>query len=542
MAAPTVDPLNPLSPIPLLNLFGRTSWYMDIEVYLKDPATQELFTNDALRFEYGPYRLPIGGLTTLETFLATINNKNYSLANPTSPGSPAGRPFVYVYATPYFFKDKIATQDGTNPPLGGAGSLLPAGPGPYMRKLGGPGPAPVNQDQAMTNAMGSDYYSQIFVRYDISIYDLDVWKQNFAEAFATAEEAAGNEVADSDTLEYYGFKIYWRTGPYITTQVVGDPEGPYATIGYEQNLDTVALDLPYGPSTGFKITVQDDSPLPPVPRIAPYMGLSNKLLIMLNSNTGLYKARPVAILPGDLEKIALIYLNQQGVVYTPAEVKTLINDPLADEADYAIEYKKDDPPIKFQVFRMTDLPTSYEDFDTGQNPHATLISNVSYGKHSDGVSLIDDIEPNKKYYYCFRTLDTHDNISNPTHVFEVEMMDNDGQVYIILKTIQFSVGPKRSYHKSGRRFIYLEPSLHNLTFETPDLLVDPAVPGVTFDSLTPESIPPDNLLGDSTDPAFDPTKLVWDETYKIRVTSRKTSRKFDLNIRFKNTGVKNPEG
>ena len=74
MAGPGFGTPTPL----LLNPSGRTQWYMDIEVYLKDPATQELFTNDALRFEYGPYRLPIGGLTTLETFLATINNKNYS--------------------------------------------------------------------------------------------------------------------------------------------------------------------------------------------------------------------------------------------------------------------------------------------------------------------------------------------------------------------------------------------------------------------------------------------------------------------------------
>ena len=295
--------------------------------------------------------------------------------------------------------------------------------------------------------------------------------------------------------------------------------------------------MPYAPS--IRATIQDDSPLPPMSRLAPYQGISSKLLIMLNSNTGEYLARPVAILPEDLEKLANIYLNQKGVIYTPDEVENLINDPLAAEEDYALEYKKDDPTTSFQIFRTTVRPTSYTDFNTGQNPHATIVSNVSYGKQSDGASLVDDIEPNKKYYYCFRSLDVHNNFSNPTHVFEVEMMDNDGQVYIIIKTIEFIIGPQRSPSKSGRRFIYIEPSIANLTLESTDIfLTGPQ----TLDSITPEDVPPDNILGATLAVPPPGDEKVWDKQYKIRVTSTKTSRKFDLNLTFKNTGVKFPEG
>jgi hypothetical protein len=509
----------------------QTKWYMDIEVYLRgtDPASggKELMTNSELRFEYGPYQFPVGDTITLEYFLDEINRVNWDLS-----GEPQALPFYYVYATPYLIDPATGVANHTYIPLATpniavtwAGAVSPAvmvgivseQVGPRQRKLNAGGPL-ARKD--------IDYISrtnhEMFIRYDISLYNAEAYKDNLKKSFPDHE--------------YYGFKIYWRTGPKV--MVPDEPLGPFAHVDYKQDTDTVALDLPYAPS--IRATIQDDSPLPPMSRIAPYQGISSKLLIMLNSNTGEYLARPVAILPEDLEKLANIYLNQKGVIYTPDEVNNLINNPDAAAEDYALEYKKDDPTTSFQIFRTTVHPTSYTDFNTGQNPHATIVSNVSYGKQSDGASLVDDIEPNKKYYYCFRSLDVHNNFSNPTHVFEVEMMDNDGQVYIIIKTIEFIIGPQRSPSKPGRRFIYIEPSIANLTLESTDIFL---APSQTLDSITPEDVPPDNILGATLPPVtVGSDERVWDKQYKIRVTSTKTSRKFDLNLTFKNTGVKFPEG
>jgi hypothetical protein len=495
---------------------------MDIEVYLKGTVpsnSNELMTNSELLYEYGPYSFPVGDTITLETFLEGINTVNYQASGHQLQG--AG-PFYYVYATPYLVNPG-AVGNLTYIPLATPGIADTTNlmfdvehEGPTQRKLDRGGPL-ARKDNTFIDAAARE----MFIRYDISLYDADAFKEQLETTYAD--------------YEYYGFKVYWRTGP--KAMVPDAPLGPFAHVNYKQDTDTVALDLPYAPS--IRATIQDDSPLPPMSRIAPYQGISSKLLIMLNSNTGEYLARPVAILPEDLEKLANIYLNQKGVIYTPDEVNNLINDPLAAVDDYALEYKKDDPTTSFQIFRTTVRPTSYTDFNTGQNPHATIVSNVSYGKQSDGASLVDDIEPNKKYYYCFRSLDVHNNFSNPTHVFEIEMMDNDGQVYIIIKTIEFVVGPQRSLSKLGRRFIYIEPAIANLTLESTDIFLAPTQ---TLDSITPEDVPPDNILGATlTSPPPDDEK-VWDKQYKIRVTSTKTSRKFDLNLTFKNTGVKFPEG
>ena len=144
-------------------------------------------------------------------------------------------------------------------------------------------------------------------------------------------------------------------------------------------------------------------------------------------------------------------------------------------------------------------------------------------KRASGAHLIDEVQPNTKYYYCVRAIDVHNNFSNPTHVFEAELVDNEGQVYLILKTIYFEETIERIETKAGRRYIYIEPSLRNVAYNA-SIEPDDA----------PSTLPDDNILGPGGDEAC------WDQTLKIRVTSKKTGKKVDLNVTFKNTGVITP--
>ena len=169
-------------------------------------------------------------------------------------------------------------------------------------------------------------------------------------------------------------------------------------------------------------------------------------------------------------------------------------------------------------------PNSYADFAAAAAPYKVISGKITMDKRASGAHLIDDVQSNTKYYYCVRAIDVHNNFSNPTHVFEAELVDNEGQVYLILKTIYFEETIERIETKAGRRYIYIEPSLRNITFNE-------SIENLPAD---PSQESSDNMLGPGDE------ERCWNQTLKIRVTSKKTGKKVDLNVTFKNSGVVTP--
>ena len=153
------------------------------------------------------------------------------------------------------------------------------------------------------------------------------------------------------------------------------------------------------------------------------------------------------------------------------------------------------------------------------------------------MAFTDTVAPNVKYYYCFRCVDVHNNFSNPTIVYEAEIVDDEGQIYFILKPFDFDGKVKRKLHKAGRRYIYIEPSIVQAQIQSSaahSLGTLLGASGGDVNAIQETDLPANNCLGPNSG-----TK-VWDKVFKIRVTSKKTGKKFDLNLTFNNTGVDNP--
>jgi len=298
-------------------------------------------------------------------------------------------------------------------------------------------------------------------------------------------------------------------------------------------------------SSGGTVAILEDAPLPPNVRIFPYRGVSNKVGFFLSSNTGRYRARPIPVQVKDLQPMCQYFISQNFMAPDPQRWSLpgpldnfLATAPFREELA-ALDYANTDQPLSYEIFRLTERPSSYRDFDTKHAPHTIVTGEIAPDKDSTAAVYIDNIQPNKKYYYCVRARSkgTVAIPSNPSIVYEVELVDNEGQVYIILETLKFMIGPDRTLNKPGRRFIYIEPSLMNLKLE--DSYFKSQYPEITWPNILSSTIPLDNLLGSPTPAAATATrKFPW----KIRVTSKKTGRKFDLNLIFKNTGVENPEG
>ena len=319
------------------------------------------------------------------------------------------------------------------------------------------------------------------------------------------------------------FKIKFVTGEHGSTENFLELGG---TIGGSVEVyNAPVTEMAAFPFYSKVVIAQDDPPTAPHVEIIPYREVNNKILILANGTTGTYYEKPAIIEDIDAEHFINSYMAQGGQF--PPEATA--SEKLEIVKNTPILFRSDDPTAEYQMFRIDFAPSSYQDFAEGRK--TDIIEYISEDQISSMATYIDTIRPNTKYYYCFRAIDVHEHLSNPTAVYQVEMVDNNGQIYPIIESYSFKSIGQQDLTKSGKRFIYITPSTRQ-TFFQPDSMFEAAV----------GDAPRNNLLGNILDEGGSGTApdQVWDNIYKIRLTSKKTGRKLDLNITFKNTGQRNP--
>ena len=303
----------------------------------------------------------------------------------------------------------------------------------------------------------------------------------------------------------FGNEYKYLGEPIVTqgTNILGLPIKSKIEIANKPNVKILLL--PYVGGTGIQALITDKPPVPPEIRFYPLKGINNKVKILLNSNTGKMTVPPVSIEEADQQYFLQEYRTQTG--QWNASYEDMVS------SDGKISFRSDDPVDAYELYRLDRPPVSYKSFQG----EFVLIDPVR------GIpgSTLDPVLPNRKYYYCARSIDIHNNKSNPTHIYEVEVVDNNGQIFLnqrVLRTPQ----PKEDFKKEGRRFLFIEPSFRQVVYEDTDV----GIPAIT-------SAPLSNILG-----SVDADK-VWGKSFKIRLTSKQTGRKVDLNLTFKNSGIVN---
>ena len=245
--------------------------------------------------------------------------------------------------------------------------------------------------------------------------------------------------------------------------------------------------------------VYDSPPPPPEVNIVAYKGQSNKALIMLNSSVNTYKAKPAIIEQSDeqiFEKISI----KQDVAF-----------------GQQIEFSSDDPIAFYEIYRLEERPTSYTDFS--ENLLTTLDTDVSKEsiQQASSAALVDTVEPNKKFYYMFRAIDIHGKPSNPSEIYEMEIISENGTIFPIVKTIDLKQEEDKTDKKGAKRFIQIIPSV--------------------LQTVLNENSKEYNLA-QSAEKAIKETKLgltdspVWDKKFKIRLVSKQTKKVLDFDVKF----------
>jgi len=173
-----------------------------------------------------------------------------------------------------------------------------------------------------------------------------------------------------------------------------------------------------------------------------------------------------------------------------------------------------------QIFKMSTKPTSYSDFKDFLYKSISLkIKDTSY--YLPTYIFYDKIETNKKYYYLIRFLNEHKEPGAPSPIIEAELVDDGGYKYSIFenlfeKDLQEDVFTNPS--TSLKKLLQILPNIDQLSLNTDN---------VDF-AETAESQLSNLEVGLTDDPLFGKDY----PSFKIRLTSKKTGKKIDLNLRF----------
>ena len=310
---------------------------------------------------------------------------------------------------------------------------------------------------------------------------------------------------------------------YIDTQVKYNKEYTYSVYAHQLILGTEykytnftgnTTYSTYGASTQFsveyrpslkiaqipvytqKTKILDSAPISPNVDIIPFKGVTNQLLINLSANVGDYDLQPVIINDRDA-KFASEFRKAR---------KLLPREP--------IKFKSDDLVQRFEIYRMDTPPKSYKDFNNNLLTYAK--SDVA-----TSISFLDSIAPNQKYYYTFRGIDIHGNRSNPTEVYQAELVEFEGMIFFEMRIYNFEEVVEYNNVKTERefrRYLKVNPnliqSLINYEQSIPDGSTDSAYNAVNVS------------LGKAE-------QSVWNKKFKIRVTSKNSGKKFDINLTCK---------
>jgi len=197
----------------------------------------------------------------------------------------------------------------------------------------------------------------------------------------------------------------------------------------------------------------------------------------------------------------------------------------------------------FEIYRMDKKPTMLKDFASNylitvdqssnvrlQGPTTTSVESMNYNPFGGPPSIVyvntpgqkyykpqedlnaffeDEIIPHQKYYYLFRALTYHNTPSNPTVVYEVELIQDSDETKIIFSEFTFEEEKTHSYTKPAKRLLKIVPNYEQLLFNEEDGSI-----GVGMDNKLIE--------GPQSQKKF-----------KFRITSRHTGKKMDINVIIK---------
>jgi len=177
-------------------------------------------------------------------------------------------------------------------------------------------------------------------------------------------------------------------------------------------------------------------------------------------------------------------------------------------------------PAALEVYRLDRKPNSISDF----SQYLVYTKNLSYKQDSThkltNCFYEERIQTNKKYYYLFRLLNEHNQPGYLSPVQVVEMVDDGGYKYTkfdVIYETDFDNSEPMQESVPLKKVLEIVPHPRQLEID---------------DSQTDYSQPAGSQLRDLIDKVGSAEELIWGKTYKFRITSKKTGKKIDINVKY----------
>jgi len=235
------------------------------------------------------------------------------------------------------------------------------------------------------------------------------------------------------------------------------------------------------------IKVTPKIPVPPHVSFHNENNVENSIKIYLSLNKDSFKSQFIAVTEADGD---------------------IISDIPTKDGLYDFDYELQDG--KFEVFRLLQKPESIEDFSDAK------ILDVRNNISTTDVMFKENVKPNTKYYFMFRSVNVIGVPSNPSAVYEIELIKSASNSKITVKTVSL-VNELTSHDKTFKRLIQIKPAFQQEVFDdTSQQVQDLSTFKKNINDLT---------LGTAID-------KLWGKKFKIRVKSKDTGKILDLNVKF----------
>ena len=273
------------------------------------------------------------------------------------------------------------------------------------------------------------------------------------------------------------------------------------------------------PSERKRVSVVDRPPIHPDVDIIPFKNNQRNIMFNLSAQGGEYHAPPIILEDDDVGQFLRSSLNQglldnefMKVRFASEFSSALIEEWIlqfqqSGKIDVkSVHFRSDDPVKRFEVFRIDHHPENILDFRDNK------IAVIETG--AENASFMDTIEPDKPYYYIFRSEDIHNHVSNPTDIFEVELRTYGDAVYPSIRIVELKKY-EREDTKELRQLIEIKPATDKQRVELP-----------------PTAISKDFMNKNGADLFSVKNDTLWNRRWKLRILSKNTGKEIDINFRF----------